>query len=305
MIPETIRTPYNFISPPESVIVPYPSANSIPSYSGPLAKSLSGQICITVTADTPLVIRDPASVDGEAFPKNRHGAPIIPASTLRGLFRSNMAILGFAPLKSIPNDYPSAVFGSQEQQKARSSRVSIGDCTATSQPISISVPLPLHTESPVCSDAATRCGFKQYWLRQPDSCTLASAIFYEAMPEQTAFSGVVRYHHLTPDELGLFLWCIALEKDCYHSIGRGRPYGYGRIRIQIDGLYEYDPSQLYCSLTATPQPCKNTDQRVAELVACYQKKARQLLGAPDIPIVDHPHIQDFLYMKRTVLPAVK
>ena len=49
-------------------------------------------------------------------------------------------------------------------------------------------------------------------------------------------TGTIRYHHLTPDELGLLLWSIALEDGCYHSIGRGRPYGYGRVRIRIDGL---------------------------------------------------------------------
>jgi CRISPR-associated protein (TIGR03986 family) len=209
-------------------------------------------------------------------------------------------------------DYPSAIFGITFRRRSIGSRISISDCHASSEYASMTTSLFLMRPNTAFGitylkdgktfthpDAMLR-GYKHYWLKDPVPSTKQCNLRLEAMSAGTSFSGVIRYHHLTPDELGLLLWCITLEDGCYHTIGRGKPYGYGRIGIQIDQLYEYDANQLYSTLTATPSPCKNPTQRIAELIKCYQQKAQTLLGRPDKGLLEYPHIQDFLYMKKVI-----
>lgn len=45
---------------------------------------------------------------------------------------------------------------------------------------------------------------------------------------------------MTEEELKLLLWCIRLEpdSDCFHRIGRGKPFGMGKVKIIVEGLDE-------------------------------------------------------------------
>lgn len=63
------------------------------------------------------------------------------------------------------------------------------------------------------------------------------------LPAGTVFSGVIRYRNLRPEELGLLLWSLRLEEGCCQAVGMGKPYGYGRMRI--DSLREFDLLSLY------------------------------------------------------------
>lgn len=51
----------------------------------------------------------------------------------------------------------------------------------------------------------------------------------------TEFVGKVLFHNLKPCELGAILSAILFhnEKDCCHSLGAGKPYGYGNVKIEV------------------------------------------------------------------------
>ena len=151
-------------------------------------------------------------------------------------------------------------------------------------------------------------GYKQYWMKDPDPQTSGkdnvSKTVYP-LPAGTQFSGTVRYRNLHPDELGLLLWCLRLEKNCFQTVGMGKPYGYGRMKLSIDALVEDRPEELYATLGAVRQPVPDTQGRVAELIAIYQRYG---CGFTKVPICEglEPgmqymgHIKDFLHMKRWI-----
>lgn len=52
------------------------------------------------------------------------------------------------------------------------------------------------------------------------------------------FVGKIRYHNITPKELGLLLWCLTWgeRQDVFHNMGMAKPYGYGQLQINIKKL---------------------------------------------------------------------
>lgn len=69
----------------------------------------------------------------------------------------------------------------------------------------------------------------------------------QPLPDGTVFQGTIRYHNLRPIELGALLWAIQLKNSKYycHSIGMAKPYGFGKIKIDIAGLDE-ETIKNYC-----------------------------------------------------------
>lgn len=54
------------------------------------------------------------------------------------------------------------------------------------------------------------------------------------LPKGTVFKETVTFHNLKPVELGALLSAITFhgnEKTCYHSLGFGKPLGYGAVRV--------------------------------------------------------------------------
>lgn len=54
----------------------------------------------------------------------------------------------------------------------------------------------------------------------------------------SVFCGEVFFHNLRPVELGALLSCMDFceHEDCCHSMGQGKPLGYGRVRIEITNV---------------------------------------------------------------------
>lgn len=54
----------------------------------------------------------------------------------------------------------------------------------------------------------------------------------------STFNSKVRFHNLKPEELGALLSAISFHntKDCYHQIGQGKPYGFGKVSVSINNL---------------------------------------------------------------------
>lgn len=51
------------------------------------------------------------------------------------------------------------------------------------------------------------------------------------------FRGKIRYHNLHPIELGALIWALTWggNKGLRHSLGMGRPYGWGQVQISVNG----------------------------------------------------------------------
>ncbi len=58
---------------------------------------------------------------------------------------------------------------------------------------------------------------------------------FSPLPAGTSFTTRIHVHNLRPFELGALLWSLDFggRKDCWHSIGMGRPLGYGGVTIEL------------------------------------------------------------------------
>lgn len=56
------------------------------------------------------------------------------------------------------------------------------------------------------------------------------------MGKGSEFTCKLRFFNLNEVELGALLNSISLNKDCYHSIGFGKPFGYGKTSISIENI---------------------------------------------------------------------
>lgn len=55
------------------------------------------------------------------------------------------------------------------------------------------------------------------------------------------FTSTIKLHNLCPEELGALLWALTLgqgdqDRGYRHMLGRGKPFGYGQIRLKIEGM---------------------------------------------------------------------
>ena len=200
--------------------------------------------------------------------------------------------------KEVVLDYPHAVMGYATQNSAYRSRVSVGDFplvgTAQVKPGEKTV-----LGSPKASfyagytiggkdyndDDMQLRGHKFYWHKQeakvtppPNENESVSTTLYP-LDKGSTFQGVIRYRNLHPDELGLLLWCIRLEPGCFHGLGMGKPYGYGRMKATIDRLIEWDIPSLYTwdNLTGQGREPANLEDAVETYIRTYDNYATQAL----------------------------
>lgn len=250
-------------------------------------------------------------------------------------------------------DYPRAILGFASQKESWRSRVSFSDCLeATGRqemgPIQMILASPkpswypgyvvpegkravhYNQEGRVMAHAGDETakagfrlrGFKQYWLKEPVATSVASdkkkvGTTIRPMPAGAQFTGTVRYHDLTPAELGLLLWSLRLgleglqedkSEPCHQTIGMGKPYGYGRMLLTIDSLTEYSPDSLYGGDLLAPQSHRWKDKECAEKVnkyiQAYDAEATDKLavkpGRNTQPLHKRASIQDFLWIRSKI-----
>jgi len=88
-------------------------------------------------------------------------------------------------------------------------------------------------------------GFKRYPVHtypktsvlNPDNQDIQSVI--KPLPQQTKFTSVIRFHNLRKVEVGALLSALTFhgnEADLHHSIGSGKPLGYGRVSLVVDHI---------------------------------------------------------------------
>ena len=225
----------------------------------------------------------------------------------------------------LPLDYPHAVLGFATDTKSYRSRVSVGDFPLTDgddRYISVSAilgePKPGYYPGYVkdgmhyAEEEFQLRGYKQYWLHEVKETTVPEGkekvgTELKLLPAGCEFQGVIRFRNLTEDELGLLLWALCLQKDCYQTIGMGKPYGYGRIKLTIDALKEMRWSDLY-GVTPDGQPVINTTERIDDYIRTFDEYISSKLyikkPSKEHPsITTQPEIQDFFYIKSSIRPA--
>lgn len=214
-------------------------------------------------------------------------------------------------------DFPRAILGYVSKNSGSyRSRVSFGDFAADGEayempPISMILgePKPSYYPGYVVGgkhynheDFRLR-GYKQYWLKEveatDDNGKPRAATTIRPLPRGTKFSGTIRYKNLTEAELGLLLWCLRLEKGCYQSVGMAKPYGYGRMRLTIDAIKEFEAPALYDSGSFLVSDTKSDAAGVEEYIKKYCDYAEQHL-ADLAPIKENSPLRDFFFMKTSI-----
>lgn len=72
-----------------------------------------------------------------------------------------------------------------------------------------------------------------------------------ALNEGSIFECKIVVHNLLPVELGALISAITFHKnsDCFHNIGMGKPLGYGKIQVEINGFDGFDkPKDEYMKI---------------------------------------------------------
>ena len=142
-------------------------------------------------------------------------------------------------------------------------------------------------------------GCKQYWIKPADTRTEGEksnvASVMRPLPAGCEFRGVIRFRNLREEELGLLLWALELREGCFQTVGMGKPFGFGSMKLTIDSVLEFDPEQLYAAVAAQlPRPTPQETYR--SYIRTYQDK----LGT------HKDELEDFFHMKeKTDLPVEK
>lgn len=345
-----------------TVIRRYQKQHDLPPHDVMDRSLLHGQIQLTLTAKTPIMVSNGKQIhEGRSwiscFATDANGKYYVPGSSLRGLIRQNMQILGCGTVcvgrnEDIPEkyrskrdnkfintvsgnrdpkdglppshkhpvlDYPRSIMGfvmqetqpaSYNTQKRKTvcyrSRVSVGDLAAVGNPqaqptVLIQPQLPRQSDPSFVTELGggrfRLNGIRQYPPRPIGPEPYRSYQGFRPLPAGTKFTGTIRYRNLHPDELGLLLWCLRLEEGCLHTMGMGKANGYGQVTLEIDRLREFDPSQLYSSLTASGTICANLDDRVTDLIGIYQDYAAKNISSGKNP-AQMDHIRTFLELRR-------
>ena len=146
-------------------------------------------------------------------------------------------------------------------------------------------------------------GSKEYWLREK---VIQPAFEYtdrQIYDDQDArvfesgcqFNGVVRFYNLMPEELGLLLWSIGLNKDCEQSIGAYKAYGYGRVKIGIQEVQLLSNGPLLFetySIFDNKNVLSEKQQNV--FIDTYQKELISFLEERNISQI---RLKEFFFMK--------
>lgn len=123
-------------------------------------------------------------------------------------------------------------------------------------------------------------GWKRYPVGRQDNVPPAGEVSNEVkvclrpLPEGTQFRSKVRFHNLRPIELGALLWALEWgakaddRANFCHRLGMGKPYGYGRVRIEAKDINPWPNDE---------QNKKLLDK--AGYIACFEKEMERAYTA--------------------------
>ena len=216
-------------------------------------------------------------------------------------------------------DYSKAIFGYAGKEMSYKSRVSFTDAVAVSKPkfgkeekVVLAEPKPssymdyLKGKKPddivtYNRDEFELRGVKQYWLHSKENPkntgnkneNVGSTL--RPLSKGTVFTGKVRFHNLTDDELGLLIWSIQLDKKSWMNIGKAKPYGYGNIKLDVTEIKEVNMKKAYDLNQLTLDPFEPVDGDA--LITIYKNKMKEFLGGKKVE--EQNCIKEFFAIKDT------
>lgn len=259
-----------------------------------------------------------ASYEGHVY----LGISLFPRIAYQNLFTKGIPMEHHKQSFGLAIDYPTAVLGFANKDNAYKSRVSFEDFklgdefdnkqNLTAENIVSGEPRPSYYRGYVNDgkhyneeDFQLR-GYKRYWLKPPapksgkpnvnNSVTLIN--------KGSLFRGTLHFKNLHKDELGLLLWSVAGEEDSRMNLGRGKPYGYGRVNITIDKLRLLSSDKSYSLSTFAAAPVY-TEGDTAAYIESYISKAESMLSQDEDkpPLRSYDQIKDFFYMYSRIMPG--
>ena len=93
-----VHAPYNFAPFSNKILFPYSGIGELPGHDTLREDLKSGEIQVTLRAETPVFVSDGNKEDPHFF-RGANGKFMIPGSTVRGMARANMQILGFGLIR--------------------------------------------------------------------------------------------------------------------------------------------------------------------------------------------------------------
>lgn len=221
-------------------------------------------------------------------------------------------------------DYCKALFGYSEKEKSFKSRLSFQDASVkqaqemdlrelvlgTPKPTSYldyikSVEKPYQNVVTYNNEFCLR-GIKQYWLKEQivdgsDSKNEKVGSQLKPLAAGTIFSGKVRFHNLTEDELGLLLWSLELNPESEQNIGKAKAYGYGRVKISVDKLELFDLEKAYNPSSFIGEACDFLrpvclveQEKKEAFIQCFKEEMKKWLGRD---VEETCSVKSFLLMK--------
>lgn len=115
------------------------------------------------------------------------------------------------------------------------------------------------------------------------------------LKEGTSFKGRIKFKNLAKDELGLVLWALELEKDCYQSIGMGKPYGLGRIKVEDVVLKIESLDKKYSSFSFDYTEIKDSQKYIDFYKEYFSNEYKETLGNKSITQMEP--IKELMYIK--------
>lgn len=115
-------------------------------------------------------------------------------------------------------------------------------------------------------------GRKRYPVRNKLSSNKGTdAMSYKITPldKGAEFVGYIAYHNLRPAELGALLSSISLlgHSECYHSLGHGKPLGYGKVKINYEISSDQTCIKAFEDEMTKQIPDWKTSSQIRELIA--------------------------------------
>lgn len=218
-------------------------------------------------------------------------------------------------------DYTKSLFGYSNDSDSYKSRVSFSDAkiseggvaSGRTDKLVLGEPKPtsyadyLDVKSNGASNTYNDDGFrlrgmKQYWLhdsadpKTPLELKEKVASTIHPLPEGTSFEGKVRFHNLRKEELGLLIWALRLSPESEMNIGKAKPYGYGRIKLDLVSVKDFSPEKAYDTASFCLSPFDGVSkEQIDELIKAYKKEIAGKLGVQDV--MELPSIKAFFKMK--------
>lgn len=142
-------------------------------------------------------------------------------------------------------------------------------------------------------------GIKQYWLKKEVDSPSASknekvSSGFTPYTAGTGFKGRVRFDNLSEDELGMLLWSIQLEDNSNQNIGKGKPYGYGRVEVKVTGLKKLDFEKMYDSDSLSLKPYSDMDDCIDDYIRIAKDNMTGFIGRD---VMSCPSVKHFFMMK--------